>query len=76
MKEKDHTFVVAEMDNKVVGFANFYDNHEKQQIEIEGLYVSPTCAGAYPEIEGGGCRMDSARSARNFLQPRSLSSIV
>lgn len=43
MKEKDHTFVVAEIDNKVVGFANFYDDHEKQQIEIEGLYVSPTC---------------------------------
>lgn len=44
MREKDHTFVVAEIDNKVVGFANFYDDREKEQVEIKGLYVSPTYA--------------------------------
>ena len=35
---------------------------------------STTATGMYPEIDGGGCRTDSARE--KFLQPRPLSSIV
>ena len=31
--------------------------------------------GAYPEIDGGGCRTDSALRREFFWQPRPLSSI-
>ena len=42
MNEENHAFMVAEIGGAVVGFANFYDDEENEQMEIKGLYVSPS----------------------------------